>query len=128
MATIDRLDVSLQVLPLLRCEVAIDRFILEKPVINLEIDEQGRPNWQLQTADAAPAPSEEPGAASTGDAGGGAAVSELSLGEVRISDGTLTFVIRQSGQEITVSAKNMELSLPSLSEPSAGPGLAVWNR
>src|SRR3546814_9111270 len=64
MATIDRLDVALQVLPLLRGEVAIDRFILEKPVINLEIDEQGRPNWQLQTADAAPAPSEEPGAAS----------------------------------------------------------------
>src|SRR3546814_12807421 len=63
MATIDRLDVALQVLPLPRGEVAIDRFILEKPVINLEIDEQGRPNWQLQTADAAPAPSEEPGAA-----------------------------------------------------------------
>src|SRR3546814_5483663 len=44
MATIDRLDVALQVLPLLRGEVAIDRFILEKPVINLAIDEQGRPN------------------------------------------------------------------------------------
>src|SRR3546814_1612095 len=39
MATIDRLDVALQVLPLLRGEVAIDRFILEKPVINLRSEE-----------------------------------------------------------------------------------------
>ena len=37
MATIDRLDVALQILPLLSGEVAIDRFILEKPVISLEI-------------------------------------------------------------------------------------------
>src|SRR3546814_1027323 len=48
MATIDRLDVALQILPLLSGEIAIDRFILEKPVINLEVDEQGRPNWQLE--------------------------------------------------------------------------------
>src|SRR3546814_3076567 len=67
MASIDRLDVALQILPLLSGEIAIDRFILEKPVINLEVDEQGRPNWQLETAEAAPAPS---GDADGGDAGG----------------------------------------------------------
>src|SRR3546814_7319575 len=61
MATIDRLDVALQILPLLSGEIAIDRFILEKPVINLEVDEQGRPNWQLGTAEAAPAPSGDAG-------------------------------------------------------------------
>jgi len=126
MATIDRLDVALQILPLLSGEVAIDRFILEKPVINLEIDEQGRPNWELQTAEAAPPPAADTGAAG-GEAGGGAAVSELRLGEVRLVDGTLNFVNRQSGQEVTVSAVNMELSLPSLSEPFAANGSAVWN-
>ena len=126
MATIDRLDVALQVLPLLSGEVAIDRFIMEKPVINLEVDEQGRPNWELQTAEAAPPPSADTGAAG-GEAGGGAAVSELRLGEVRLVDGTLNFVNRQSGQEVTVSAVNMELSLPSLSEPFAANGSAVWN-
>ena len=125
MATIDRLDVALQVLPLLSGEVAIDRFILEQPVINLEVDEQGQPNWQLQTAEAAPAPSGETGGGDS--AGGGAAVSELRLGDVRLVNGTLNYVNRQSGQEVTVSDVNMELSLPSLSEPFAADGSAVWN-
>ncbi|HMA14322.1 MAG TPA: AsmA family protein, partial [Kiloniellaceae bacterium] len=123
MATIDRLDIALQILPLLSGTVAIDRFVLERPVINLEVDQEGRPNWQLETAEAAAAPS--------GDAGGsaeeGAAVSELSLGDVRLVDGTLNYVNRQSGQEVTVSEMNMELSLPSLSSPFTANGSAVWN-
>ena len=122
MATVERLDIALQILPLLSGEVAIDRFVLERPVINLEVDQQGRPNWQLETAEAAPAPS---GDAGTGEAGGG--VSELRLGDVRLVDGTLNFVNRQSGQEVTVSEMNMELSLPSLSSPFTVDGSAVWN-
>lgn len=122
MATVERLDIALQILPLLSGEVAIDRFVLERPVINLEVDQQGKPNWQLETAEAAPAPSGDAGA---GEAGGG--VSELRLGDVRLVDGTLNFVNRQSGQEVTVSEMNMELSLPSLSSPFTVDGSAVWN-
>lgn len=123
MATIDRLDVALQILPLLSGEVAIDRFILEQPVINLEVAADGRPNWQLDMAsDAAAAPS-----AGSGDGGGGAALSELRLGEVRLVDGTLNYSDRRSGQQMTVSEVNMEVSLPSLAEPFAADGSAVWN-
>lgn len=125
MATIERLDIALQILPLLSGEVAIDRFVLERPVINLEVDEQGRPNWQLQTAETAPAPA--PSGEGGGDAGGGPGVSELSLGDVRLVDGTLNYVNRQNGQEVTVSDINAELSLPSLSSPFAAHGSAVWN-
>src|SRR3546814_19851253 len=112
MATIDRLDVALQILPLLSGEIAIDRFILEKPVINLEVDEQGRPNWQLGTAEAAPAHS---GDAGGGDAGGAPAVGDLRLGEVWLVDGVLNFVNRQIGQEVTRNAINMKMTLPQLS-------------
>lgn len=125
MATIDRLDVALQILPLLSGEVAIDRFILEKPVINLEVDADGKPNWQLDMASAA-APAPDAGAAG-GDGGGGAALSELRLGDVRLVDGTLNYSDRRSGQEMTISEVNMELSLPSLTEPFAADGSAVWN-
>lgn len=127
MATIERLDVALQIWPLIRGELAVDRFILENPVINLEIDEQGRANWDLQTAEVAPAPSPESSESAGGEAGGGAPLSEVRLGEVRLSDGTLNFVNRQNGQEITVSDVNVELSLPSLAEPFAAKGSAVWN-
>jgi AsmA protein len=122
MATIDRLDVALQILPLLSGEIAVDRFILEKPVINLEVDASGKPNWQLDTAGAA-APS---GGGSAGS-DSGATVSEIRLGEVRLVDGTLNYIDRQGGQEITLSDVNMELSLPSLSSPFAADGSAVWN-
>ena len=127
MATIDRLDVALQILPLISGEVAIDRFILEKPVINLEVDEEGRPNWQLETADAAPAPSGEAPAAPDTAGGGGTQMKELRLGDVRLVDGTLNYLDRQSGQEMQVSEVNMELSLPSLSSPFAADGSAKWN-
>lgn len=127
MATIDRLDVALQILPLISGEVAIDHFILDKPVINLEIDEGGRPNWQFDTA-AAATPGGEAGSAG-GDGGGDAAarLQELRLGEVRLNDGTLNYIDRQSGQEYHVSNVNMELSLPSLASPFAAEGEATWN-
>ncbi|GAB4224932.1 MAG: AsmA family protein [Kiloniellaceae bacterium] len=125
MATIERLDVALQILPLISGEVAIDRFVLENPVINLEVDEQGRPNWQLETAAGAPAPSGEAGAAP--DAAGGSQVKELRLGDVRLVDGTLNYLDRRSGQEMQVSEVNMELSLPSLASPFAADGSAKWN-
>ena len=129
MATVDRLDVALQILPLIGGEVAIDRFILEKPVINLEVDENGGPNWQLDMADggAAAAPSTGDGGGTGTGTDGGASVSELRLGDVRLVDGTLNYTDRQSGQQVTVSDVNMELSLPSLSEPFAADGSAVWN-
>jgi len=130
MATVDRLDVALQILPLLSGEVAIDRFVLEQPVINLEVDAEGRPNWQLQMAGDAAAPSDGAGGgtgAGTGAGDGGVAVSELRLGDVRLIDGTLNYTDRRSGQELTVSEVNMELSLPSLAEPFTVEGSAVWN-
>ena len=123
MATIDRLDVALQLLPLIGGEVAVDRFILERPVINLEVDAEGNPNWALQAEAAAPSGSDT---GTAGSSGGGSAVSEITLGEVRLIDGTFSYINKQSGQEETVSAVNMELSLPSLSEPFAASGSADW--
>jgi len=46
---------------------------------------------------------------------------------VRLVDGTLNYLDRRSGQELVVSEVNMELSLPSLAEPFAADGSAVWN-
>ncbi len=125
MVTVERLDVALQILPLLSREVAIDHFILEKPVISLEVDAAGKPNWQFDTAGAAAAPSGDAGGGAGG--GGGAGLSELRLGDVRLVDGTLSYIDRQGGQEMQVSEINMELSLPSLSSPFAAEGSAKWN-
>ena len=54
MATLERLDLKLALLPLLSHHVEIDRLVLVKPDIILERDAQGQPNW-LFTPEASPA-------------------------------------------------------------------------
>jgi AsmA protein len=44
MVSVDRLNVQVALFPLLGGKVEIDAFVLEKPVINLEIDKNGKPN------------------------------------------------------------------------------------
>jgi AsmA protein len=44
MATLGKLQVALQVLPLLHKDIAIKRLVLVDPVIDLAVDKQGRPN------------------------------------------------------------------------------------
>ncbi|WP_420349213.1 AsmA family protein [Pelagibius sp.] len=127
MATIERLDVALQILPLIGGEVAVDRFILERPVINLEVDAEGKANWDLATGAAAPPPEPSASGGEAAGGGGGSAVSDVRLGEVRLVDGTLNYSDQQSGRQETVSEMNMELSLPSLASPFAAEGSAVWN-
>jgi AsmA protein len=45
MATLGKLEVRVRVMPLLSGNLAIDRFVLDKPVIHLAVDRQGKPNW-----------------------------------------------------------------------------------
>jgi uncharacterized protein involved in outer membrane biogenesis len=62
MATLERLDLKLALLPLISHRVEIDKLVLVKPDILLEIDAKGRPNWQFTPA---------PGAAPQSGSGGG---------------------------------------------------------
>ena len=54
MASLDELQVELKLWPLLRGAVEVDRFVLVRPVIHLEVDRQGRPNWQFGSAERLP--------------------------------------------------------------------------
>lgn len=47
MASFAKLEIRIRLLPLLSGKLAIDRFILEKPIIHLEVDDRGRPNWDF---------------------------------------------------------------------------------
>jgi AsmA protein len=131
MVRLKTLDVNLKLWPLLRGAIAIDRFVLVDPVIALEIDKQGRPNWAFetpakQTGAATPAPSARAG--KTGDAAGGSAsFTSLRLDDVRLVNGTVSYLDQRSGKKETVASINMKLSLPDLASPFAAEGSAVWN-
>ena len=56
MATLDRLDLQLSLIPLLSHQIEIDRLVLVKPDILLETDAKGRHNWQFAPETAATVP------------------------------------------------------------------------
>lgn len=119
MATLKQLQVDVQLLPLLSGELAIDRFILVEPQINLEVLPDGSGNWQLAGMGG--------GDASAGGSGGGTMpLGEIRLGDVRIDKGTISYFDAKTGEEQVLSDVNMSIDLPSLSSPLNAEGSMVW--
>ncbi|MGH6946911.1 MAG: AsmA family protein, partial [Kiloniellales bacterium] len=127
MAKIGALDIKLQIWPLLTGEVAIDRFVLVEPVINLEVSEDGKTNWDFGGAQQPEAGDGGANGGSGDSAGGGFDLADLRLGDVRLERGKLTYKDGASGTAYAVDDINVDLSLPGLSEPFAAKGSAVWN-
>ncbi len=125
MANLRQLILRLQILPLLALDVKVDSFVLVEPEIHLEIDKTGRPNWQFGAVPAAKAAA-EPDRPKDG-AGTGLGLTELSLGDVRLENGLVSYRDARSGQAMEVSAINMTVSLPDLASPFAAKGSVVWN-
>ena len=122
MATLKQLAVEVQIMPLLGGEIVVDRFVLIDPIINLEIDEKGKPNWVFETSGAATAPGSAP---ASGSAGGGP--SEITLGDVRLENGTFKYTDLQSGKAETLDNVNMTVKLPSLDAPMSADGKVTWH-
>ncbi|HUH85808.1 MAG TPA: AsmA family protein [Stellaceae bacterium] len=127
MARFSKLDVALKLMPLLSRRVEIAKLTLVDPVINLEIDKQGRPNWQFGAAAAAAKPtSPAPAAPATPAGGGGASLSGLELDDVGLDNGTLSYVDQRSGEKLELDKVSMRLSLPGLDSPFKADGSAVY--
>jgi AsmA protein len=128
MARFSKLQIAVQALPLLHGDVEITRLVLVDPVIALEIDKQGRPNWQRSGA--APAPAHpgaaEPAPGAPSAAGGAGALSGLTLADVRLVNGRISYVDDRSGARQEASDIAMRLSLRSLDAPFAADGSAMW--
>ena len=97
MMAMERLEVALKLWPLLSGNVELDRFSLIRPVIHLEVNGRGTPNWQFTppapssvASDAAAAPVE------TGN-DGAVAIGDVRLGDVSIEGGRATYRNAQSG-------------------------------
>ena len=92
MARIKSLQLRLALMPLLSREVALDGFVMKEPVIHLEVDKQGRPNWAFQPAASAPQPTGKEAPAT----GGAASASPTS--------GSATFRSRMAASPMSTSA------------------------
>ncbi|MFC3032455.1 AsmA family protein [Pseudoalteromonas fenneropenaei] len=90
-------------------QVELDKFVIRDPEILLEKDKQGRANWQLL---ANPTPAENKAASN-------APVKlpeglDVSLGEVAIYGGKLTYLDASSGAKQELSNLDLTIQLPSL--------------
>ncbi len=119
-----RLKVGL--FPLLGGELVVDEFVLDRPIIQLEVDSQGKPNWEFDTTKSANAAQSGDG---DGDSSGGGAgfLNELRLGDVAIVDGTVVYADKQAGTEQRLDDVNLRLSLPDLDRPFNADGGLTWN-
>lgn len=127
MLELSKLQLQLALFPLLSREIVVDRFVMVDPVINLEIDKRGKPNWQFQTAKAAakPAP-DKPAAKPSGDAGG-IGIGSIKLGDVRLVNGRVTFNDRRKGETQVVKDINMSVKLPDIDSELEADGALTWN-
>jgi AsmA protein len=121
MMTLKSLLVQLQVWPLLSGEIKVDSFVLIEPVIHLEVDEDGRANWDFGDKRERRAEKAEAEAPEDLELG------QISLGDVRLVNGRVSYRDARSGQASEVSNVNMSVSLPDLESPVSAEGSLAWN-
>jgi len=119
MVALQEVQVELRVWPLLTGSVEVARFVLIQPVIHLEVDQSGRPNWQFGQ----PAAAAEDTAAQTGNGGvPSLPVADLKLGDIRLVDGIVTYSDATNGTSERLEDIDMSLELPDLRSPFAADG------
>lgn len=123
MVSLDRLTVKVGLMPLLTGNLQVDAFVLEKPVIKLEIDKSGKPNWEFKEGGDKSAKAES----SQIDSDGAMPLSGVQLSNVRLVDGSITYSDARTGLSHRLSAINWKVSLPALTSPAEVNGDFVWN-
>lgn len=109
MFTLESVRGAFDLLPLILRKVRIEELIVTKPVLNLEVDQRGRANWVF----GAPAPAQVP--PEKGARGNeGLPFSDLTLGDVRLADGRVSYRDRRTGQKIVAKEINVKTALASL--------------
>jgi len=141
MATMKEMSVGLNLFPLLlNNEVQVSQFVLIDPVLHVEVDKNGKSNWDFSDVATTPevpsgedtAPPQEPTGTEETGTPPGETTNDYSVGSVRLDDirlvnGTVTYDNKQTGDSYDLSNINTAVSLPSLAEPLKIDGDLVFN-
>jgi uncharacterized protein involved in outer membrane biogenesis len=113
MVSVAALSGNVRLLPLIGRRLVVDSLIVRDPVVNLELNKDGRANWAFETADRSSPEAEE----TPSQAGIKLPIKDLSLGEVRLSGGRVYFANALTGQTITAEQINLGAGLANLRSP-----------
>jgi AsmA protein len=125
MATLDRLQLKLGLLPLLSHRIEIVSLTLIHPDILLETNAAGRPNWQLRPDGSQPTPAAT-GPQSTSQAGSGDRT-RVSAAAVSIENGTLAYRDDRTNKVTTLGLPTLEAAAASPDAPLHVETDAVYN-
>lgn len=137
------LDLSVAFWPLLEREVRVSALVFHEPVFNLEVDASGRRSWDFAAADerrsrtrlaqaeaASDAPiSDAPASVPARDTAASDSLlrmSNLTLDDVRIENGTLHYQDQRTSHASELSAINVKLALAALTQPLDAEGSLSW--
>lgn len=124
MLQMEKLAIEVELMPLFSKQIRVKRFVLDKPVINLEVNGAGKPNWQF-TSPQAPAASEA--AQETTDKKANTMLAGLVLGDIKITNGQIAYHDAQAKKSYALSDVNLQTAFSGLSSPFEAKGDAVWN-
>ncbi len=115
-AAFSEFEVRMKLLPLLRKDVQVSRFILKGLRLNLTRKKDGGVNWDFSKTGEA---EEKRAAAEEADGSSEDAlpIKTLAVGEISITDGTVLFVDEQSNTETTLSGVSALLEDVSFDKP-----------
>lgn len=126
MAQMDSMTIGVDWRALFSRKITITKFILEDPVISLEIMKNGKANWEFMP-DAQPAAQEggEANDVSSDTVTGN--LDALSFGDLKIVNGQLTWRNHLAGQIYEISNVNLKVELPDLKGPVKIAGDLIYN-
>jgi AsmA protein len=129
MSTLSKVQLRVQLLPLLDGKIVVDSFVLDKPVIDLEIDKNGRPNWEVSGAESPAEPATPSKAKTKTPAAADAKIDfdDIRLGDIHMNDGAVRFTDQRTGQSYAVGGINVTISMPDLDHPLKISGKANYN-
>ncbi|MEE9615038.1 MAG: AsmA family protein [Thermodesulfobacteriota bacterium] len=118
MATIKRFEVKVALVPLLGGNVDVKRLVLVEPDILLETKRSGKSNLEFDTPkETAPAEKATPEKAAAAESEGSGKLPALSLDDVRIERGRLTYKDGRSGETTVITIDSLTASADSISSP-----------
>lgn len=114
-ASVGELDIGVRPMPLFSGDIQVERLVLRKPVLALEEDAGGKPNWIFDTQTAQAGQEQKP-----------AELKSLGLDDVRIEDGQITYQDK-AGKVTAISDVGATAKLESLDTPFSIASDFVYN-
>jgi len=120
-ARMDEFRLGLELMPLLSGKMRVSGLSLTNPVILLKRAKSGTVNWELtKNQPSQPVQNNEQPVSLP--------LNDLSLGDITIVNGTISFVDEQKGTQTKFEEINVTLNLPNLESMLEANGSVMWNK